>query len=156
VRLERATAMEFRGAEIDLIWSPTRTVDDFGCFEKLGTFFATSTSCSTSGYLNRGSNVPVTTVDDPNHFHVAWSNTLGSTCAAGNACRIQFETDLCANYGLSSEGCFCLTSCTLLDFDSVIDNITVAGPCITVDNGAQYCVTPAQPATWGGVKELYR
>jgi hypothetical protein len=156
VRYERIGAlMDFKGAEIDLIWSPTRSVDDAGCFEKLGTFFATSSSCTTSGYLNRGSNVPVTTIDDPNHFHVAWSNTAAAACEQGNACRIQFETDLCGDYGRTGEGCFTLTSALALDGANTIDQVAVAGPVATVDNGTQYCATPVEPSTWGKIKGLY-
>jgi hypothetical protein len=156
VRLERIGApMDFKGAEIDLIWSPVRGVDDLGCFEKLAIFFATSSTCTTSGYLNRGSNVPVTTIDDPNHFHIAWSNTAVSACEQGNATRIQFETDLCGDYGRTGEGCFTLTSMLALDGNNTIDQVTVAGPLATVDNGTQYCATPVQPTTWGSIKGLY-
>jgi hypothetical protein len=158
VRLERSTAMDFKGAEIDLIWSPTRDAEWFGCFERLGSFFQTSSTCTTSGYLNRGSNVPVTTLDDPNHYHVAWASDLVSACTQGNACRIQFETDLCADYGLADNmGCFTLTSCLLLDSDSVIDNGIVAGPTATVDNGTSYCGgSPVEPTTWGTIKGLFK
>lgn len=155
VRLERATAIDFKGAEIELIWSPTRILDDVGCFERLGTFFATSPSCLTTSYLNRGSNVPVTTIDEPNKYHVAWSNTLVSACTVGNGCRIQFETDLCAEYGRDGQGCFNLTACQLLDANNSIDVATIAGPIATVDNGIAYCATPVQPTTWGNIKDLY-
>lgn len=156
VRYERATPIDFKGAEIDLIWNPIRTADDLGCFEKLATFFATSSTCTTSSYLNRGSNVPVTTIDDPNHFHVAWANTVvGNLCSVGNACRIQWETDLCGDYGRTSEGCFTLTSALVLDSNSVIDQVAVAGAVATVDNGTQYCATPVEPTTWGNIKGLY-
>jgi hypothetical protein len=156
VRLERATAMDFKGAEIDLIWSPTRDAEWFGCFERLGSFFQTSSSCTTSGYLNRGSNVPVTTLDDPNHYHVAWASDLSSACTQGNACRIQFETDLCSDYGRSdNSGCFNLTAMQVLDSNSVIDQAIVAGAVATVDNGTQYCATPVEPTTWGSIKGLY-
>jgi hypothetical protein len=156
IRLERVTPMNFTGAEIDLIWRPIRTAGDFGCFEKLGTFLETNTICSTSGYLNRGSTVPVTTLDDANEYHMAWSCTLPSACAQGNACRMLFETDLCATYGRSSEGCFCLTYCLVTDASGSMDVLTIAGPCVTVDGGSQYCATPAAPTTWGAVKGLYR
>src|SRR5438046_5165605 len=74
VRIERAGGISFTGAEIDLTWMPPG--NDAGCFDHIGTVYKTSTG-TTCTYLNRGSAVPVVYADDPNHFHVAWSN---ATC----------------------------------------------------------------------------
>src|SRR5262245_21416850 len=47
LRLERDTVMTFLGCELDVVWSPTREESWVGCFERLGTFYPTSsgTTC---------------------------------------------------------------------------------------------------------------
>ncbi len=140
IRLERTAPMEFKGVELDLIWTPATSFDNVGCYTRLGTFFQHSSTCTTSGYLFRGSVVPVTTIDDPNHYHMTASADLWSACTQGNACRIQFETDLCVDYGYSSNaGCFTLDECILRDGNDSLDIAMIGGPIATVDGGGGLC-----------------
>src|SRR5258705_13922807 len=44
-----ATALSFKGGEVDITWDP-----GFGCLVHGSTFFSTSSNC---GWLNRGGNV---------------------------------------------------------------------------------------------------
>jgi hypothetical protein len=146
----------FYGAELDLLWDPPG--DQNTCFAKLGTFFPTSTSCT---YLNRGANVPVTTIDEPGHYRVAWSNTsVDYTCTSGVAARIQFEFDGCAD----PSGCFTLGETTVallcLGLSPQCHTIVppdVFGPPATVNGGGghNYCVTPVAPSRWGSIKAIF-
>src|SRR5262249_43991606 len=106
VRIEGAAS--FKGAEIDLSWTPAG--DGATCAAHTATIYATSTDCT---YLNRGTAVPVVSADDPGHLHIAWSNTATNTdCAAGgNAVVLQFAYDGCAD----PSGCITLACVQLVD-----------------------------------------
>lgn len=134
VYIERGTnKLQFKGGEVDLTWDPAS--DGLGCFDHIGTTYKTS-SGTTCTYLNRGSAVPVATVDDEHHFHVAWANTSSLTsCSAGAIIQIQFETDGCAD----ATGCFTLNSCLLLDSSNNQDQATVVGSHATVLGGGTHC-----------------
>jgi hypothetical protein len=141
-----ASPLSFKGGEADITWEPAT-----GCFTHSASFFSTSSNCL---WLNRGSNVPVTTIDDPGHYHVAWANTLvNSTCANGTGVRIQFDTSLC-----SGGGCLALNSFLCLDANGAVDNAIITNGILTIGGGGGHnCgVTPAEPATWGRIKGLYR
>ncbi len=138
VVVRRGGALQFKGAELDLTWTPAGD-PDAGCFAHIGSVFKTS-SGTTCTYLNRGSAVPVTVNDDPGHYHVAWANTSSLTsCTAGAVIQMQFEFDGCAD----ARGCFTLNSLTLLDASSLQDKAIVSGPFASVLNGA--CVGGGAP-----------
>ncbi len=152
IRVSRSGNLSFRGAEIDLTWEPVGS--GTGCMEHIGTVYRTS-SGTTCTYLNRGTAVPVVVVDEPNHFHVAWSNNSGMTsCTAGNILEVQFQTDACAPCG----GCFALNQVLLLDVVSLLDYPTIGNGVVTLGGGGGHtCQQPtaAEPTTWGHVKSLY-
>jgi hypothetical protein len=81
--------------------------------------------------------VPVTTVDDPGHLHVAWANdqTNTSCTAGGNIIVLTFEYDGCED----AHGCLSLNSLTLLDGDNVEDDATISGTTATILGGSGYC-----------------
>ncbi len=151
VRYVRTSApLEFKGGEIDLTWDPAS--DGAGCFDKLSQLYKTATTCT---YLNRGLAVPVVTIDDPNHLHVAWANNSTLTgCTAGAGLQIQFQTDGCAD----PTGCFSLNQALILDSQNVVDATPVAsGICTIGGGGSHHCgVTAAEPKSWGTLKSLYR
>ncbi len=148
---------EFKGAEIDLIWDPIGNLDtDANCFAQNGVFQSTSsgTSCT---YLNRGTSVPVTTIDINGHHHVAWaSDTANTSCTAGNAARIIFNFEGCLDVPIV--GCFKLTQALILDGANAVKTLPIMGEFATVNGGGDRCagLTPVEPATWGTIKSLWR
>jgi hypothetical protein len=136
VYVERPDGLAFKGAELDLVWSPPGDLDG-ECFAHIGTVYKTS-SGTTCTYLNRGNSLPVVTADEPGHFHVAWSNpTPLTTCTAGTIVQIQFAFDGCADI----PGCFILNSLTLLDAANRQDAAAIVGPVATVLGGGETCGT---------------
>jgi hypothetical protein len=135
-------AAAFKGGELDLTWNPQGDGD--ACAAHTGTQFKTSTACT---YLNRGTTVPVTTVDAPGHLHVAWANdqTNTSCSAGGNIVVLTFEYDGCED----AHGCLSLNSLTLLDGDNVQDAATISGATATIQGGSTYCAG-AQGGGGGG------
>ena len=144
---------QFKEGEIDLTWEPAG--DGAGCFDNIGIIYKTS-SGTTCTYLNRGSAVPVITVDDPDHLHLAWANNSCLTsCTAGAIILVQFETDRCAD----PTGCFRLNYCAVGDcVAGPFDVLYIANTVVTVGGGGtHHCdvTTPALPSTWGRIKATY-
>ncbi len=135
VRLEGAAS--FKGGEIELVWSPA---GDDTCFAHIGTSFRTSGDCT---YLNRGTTIPVVTVDEPGNYHVAWSNTESNeVCASGgNAIALQFELDGCAD----PTGCFVLKYMQIIDGANIPVPVTVCGTTATVQGGSSFCSATNRP-----------
>lgn len=150
VRYTNTVPLRLKGGEVDITWEPDS--DGLGCFDHIGTVYKTS-SGTTCTYLNRGSAVPVIVADDVSHFHVAWANTtMLTSCTAGTAIEIDFETDKCAD----PRGCFRLNYANILGILSY--DTAIAGPVVTMSGGGSHSCglpTPAEPATWGTVKALY-
>ena len=152
VRLTRTGGLTFKGAEVDVTWDPAG--DYLGCFDHIGTAYKTSLG-ATCTYLNRGTVVPVTTVDDPSHFHAAWASNLYLTgCTAGAAIQIQYQTDACVD----PTGCFSLNSAIIVDSQNLQDQCSISNAVVTVSGGGTHHCTqavPVQSTTWGHVKNLY-
>src|SRR5262245_6783204 len=90
VRYVAATGktLDFLGAEVKILWSPVG--DGAGCWDLTNVVYKTSAG-ATCTYLNRGSAVPVATID-AGDADISWANTTGLTgCTAGAICQIQFE-----------------------------------------------------------------
>ncbi len=144
------SAMQYKGAEVDLTWNPEG--DGAGCFDVINVVYKTSAG-TTCTYLNRGSAVPVAIVEAA-HAHLAWANTSQFTsCTAGAAVQIQFETDACAD----PSGCISLNSAAILDGANVQDQCAIANAIVTVGGGGTHnCATvPVQPTTWGAIKSSF-
>jgi hypothetical protein len=141
IYVERAGGLSYKGAEFDLTWSPDGD-PDAGCYAHVGTNFKSSPG-GVCTYLNRGTTLPIVTVDKPGALHVAWANTMDLTsCSAGAVVQIQFEFDGCED----ARGCFSLNTLTLLDANNVVDAAWVAGSTVTVRGGSQFCESAANHA----------
>ncbi len=143
---------EFKGAEIDLVWSPPGNQAD--CFTIVSTSFRTSADCK---YLNRGTTVPIVVADEPGHYHVAWANSdCASTCTEGAALQLLLDNTGCA----TTPGCFRLTQALTIDCVNVVDEIDVSNATCSVNggDGGPLCPPPdaVESKTWGGIKALYR
>ena len=128
----------FKGAEIDLKWSPPGD-PEAGCLVHTGSSFRTS-SGTTCTYLNRGLSVPVTTVDEPGHLHLAWANSEAFTaCTQGVALQLSFEFDGCAD----PTAVFQICSLSLVLADNSADTLlaTNLGQPATVLSGGSYSVS---------------
>ena len=127
-------ASNFKGAEFDLRWTPTGDVDA-PCLVQSGYAFRTSTSTCT--YLNRGISIPLISVDDPDRFHVAWSNTsVDTTCDHGVIADLTIEFEGCSD----PTARFALCSVSLLDGDNVLHEVAPEslGVAATVNGGGSY------------------
>ncbi len=144
-------ALQYKGAEVDLTWDPAG--DGAGCFDVINVVYKTSAG-TTCTYLNRGSAVPVAVVE-ADHAHLAWANTSSlTTCTAGAAVQIQFETDACAD----PQGCISLNSAAILDASNTQDQCAISNAIVTVAGGGPHTcqqAVPVQATTWGAVKNIY-
>lgn len=143
---------EFKGAEIDLVWSPAGNQED--CFTVVSASYRTATSCT---YLNRGLVVPIVVADEPGHYHVAWANSdCATTCTEGAALQVLLDNTGCD----AAPGCFRLTQTLALDCMNVVDELSVSDATCSVNggDGGPFCPPPdpVEPKTWGGIKALYR
>lgn len=88
-------------------------------------------------YLNRGVSVPVVTVDEPGHLHVAWANSEAlTTCTGGgNVVALTFEFDGC----FDPSGCIKLNLASLLDNENSIDLLDVTSSVATILGGTSSC-----------------
>ncbi len=143
---------EFKGAEVNLVWSPEGNQMD--CFTVAAVSYRTSTTCT---YLNRGLIVPIVVTDEPGHYHVAWANSKCLTsCTDGAALQLLLDDTSCA----ATPGCFRLTQALALDCNNVVDELNVSDAVCSVNggDGGPFCPPPdpVEPKTWGGIKALYR
>ena len=146
------TGLEFKGGEIDLIWSANDSIGP-GCFEHIGTQYKTSTACT---YLNRGAAVAIPTFDDPGHFHVAWANPTPLTgCTMGVGILLQFEFDGCV--GVTPAGTFELTSVKALDAQNIPVSSDEPGAFMAIAGRYAYVNhdSPVQATTWGAIKRQF-
>ena len=146
------TGLEFKGGEIDIIWSANETIGP-ACFEHIGTQYKTSTACT---YLNRGAAVAIPTFDDPGHFHVAWANPTALTgCTLGVGVLLQFAFDGCV--GVTPSGTFELTSVRALDAQNI--PVSSDDPSSMMAIGGRYAYvnhnSPVQATTWGAIKRQF-
>lgn len=113
VTLTGVPSSGFKGAEIDLKWAPGGNALD--CLTQTGVQFRTSAG-TTCTYLNRGSAVPVTTIDVPGHLHVAWADPIANTdCTDGTIAQVSFQLDGC----VSPIAVFELCSVSYLDQNNI-------------------------------------
>src|SRR5207244_396841 len=83
----------FKGAELDLSWSPMG--DQGTCVAHVGNLFATSTGNACT-YLNRAPTNELVTADEPGHLHLSWTDdTSVTTCPAGAILVVRFQFDGC-------------------------------------------------------------
>lgn len=136
VRLQGVSS--FKGAELDLTWNPLG--DGANCATIVSTLYRTSTDCT---YLNRGSVVPIVTVDAPGHYHVAWANSLGNTdcVAGGNAVELDFAYDGCAN----PAGCISLNCLQVIDETNALVPVAIVGHTATILGGSAFCAVNHPP-----------
>jgi hypothetical protein len=143
---------EWKGAEIDLVWSPAGAT---GCVEHVGTNYRTGSGGSCT-FLNRGTTVPIVTDDVSGHLHVAWANNEELTgCSGGVGLVLQFDFSRCPSFA----GCFALKSAAVLDGNNEVDVCGFSESHVTVAGGREgSCGTEPQPrkaATWGEIKATY-
>ena len=138
--------LSFKGGEVDITWDPPSD-----CLVRGSTFFSTSTNCA---WLNRGSAIPVTTVDVPGHYRVSWGNSLANiVCTSGIAARVQFDASLC-----TGGGCLSMNTCSVVDSLGAVDTAIITNSILTIGGGGGHncAATPVEPSTWWRVKSLYR